>query len=430
MTRTLRPSALLFSGLAAATLAAPALADGEELLGAPQGLVLESGTDFVIAGVGLVESQANPIALTLPEGAVVRQVIAYWDGLAQTGNLPGDVDTIALNGQAVTGYGIGGPTPFFGSFHSFAFRADVTHLDLFAGITAGNATVTAQGLDFGYANNGLGIVVVLDDGSDATLAINDGSDYAYEPWGALYGRTEPVTYDFDAAQTARTAQLGFMVGGVDAGRPNAVHVSIDGVHAYSVADPFGSQDGPEWDTLELDVEIPAGATSVTVEPASIDLGYGPYAGGQVASLNWVFSSFQLSAGDDAPQFGCSPHEWKCNWWRWDAWCTSDNVTETVVLNDRFNETFGVDCWQSGLWSQRRLWHGLTGMGSWWNWQRRLLNRQAVAALANADAGMNYPLTVAEVKALYRDAVGAEEGPETISSALEQLYLANSLGCPW
>lgn len=417
-----------------ALLAAPSLvvattaalwAEGTENLATPAGIQLAAGTEIVLSGTGLAGTQPGLITSELPEGATVLQVIAYWDGLALTGSLPGDTDTIFLGGVPVTGQLIGGPSNFIGAFHSFAFRADITDLAL---LDTGSNALSVDGLDFGFVNNGLSLLVVLDDGSGARdISLRDGSDFAFGGFGGDFTSTEAQTYSFTSSDQEREAQLGFVVSGVGEGRPNVIEITI-GDNTTRYADVLGSTAGAEWDVVEFDLLIPEGVDTVTARVLSEDLGTGISAGGQIASLNWIASTFEIEL--NSPGFGCSPYFWFTNWTTWDPWDTSDNKTGSVVLTDRFNETFGVHWYHSGLSSFSKLWWGLKGIGFWIGWEHRLLNRHAVTALANADAGIGYPMSVEEVKALYRDAVGADSGPETIWSALATFQAANSLGCPW
>ncbi len=403
-------------------LAASAIADGTETLGAPA-IAIAEGTGILYSGTGLAEAQPALLAANLPESGQILQVIAYWDGLALKKSLPGSTDTIYLDGIPVTGDSIGGPSNFIGAFHSFAFRADVTDLNLFAG---GESALSVDGLDFGYVNNGLSLLIIVDDGSGRTIELRDGSDFAFGDFPGEFASTETQTYTFEPSDAERSAQLGFLVSGVQADRPNVIEVTIDG-EVTRYADLLGSGAGAEWDMLELDLTLPAGTSEVSARILSQDLGTGPAAGGQIASLNWITSSFELES--DGPNFGCSPYFWSCYWTAWDPWSTDNNKTASVVLTDKFNQTFGVQWYHSGLWSSANLWKGLKGYG-WCNWYLRKLNREAVAALANADSGINYPYTTEEVKALYRDAVGAASGPEDICSVLYLFQDANNLGCPW
>lgn len=418
---------LAVSGLSLA-LSASALADGTETLGVPLGIQMAAGTDYVLAGVGLADSGTGTVLASIPEGSTIRQVLAYWDGLALNPNLPSQNDTILLNGLEVTGTRIGGPSNFVGPYNSFAYRADVTQLGL---IGPGENMVFGEGLDFGYRNNGFGLVIVLDNGADTeTVSLRDGSDFAYGNFPGAFATTELQVFGFDAAETERTAQLGLFVTGVEQNRPSVLEVTI-GSQVSRYPDLFGSTAGAQWDAPELSLQIPAGVTSASVRVLSEDSGEGPAAGHQVSSLNWVVASLSIDSVEDLPQYGCTPGFWSCRWQRFDPWCTGDNYTESLVLTDRFNQVMGVSRWQSGIHNCSNLWSVLGGCGGFQgHWQTRLLNRHAVAALLNADSNINYPYTVDQVRSLYQDAVGATDGPETIWSTLSLFYNANQLGCPW
>lgn len=422
MKRPLR-TLTLAGGLLA--LSGAALADGTESLGAPAGINLAEGSDYLLAGAGLADTGSGTASLSVPAEATVVQVLAYWDGLALQNDLPGSTDTIFLNGVEVTGDRIGGPSAFIGQFHSFAYRADVTGLGL---IGAGENLVTATGLDFGYRNNGFGLIVITDDGNATeTVGLVDGSDFAFGDFAAPYDTTVEQTFSFEPSNQVRLAQLGLFVTGVDLDRPSVIEITIGG-NVTRLADILGSNAGAQWDVQEFTFDIDPGVTSLSVRVLSEDSGVGPAAGGDIASLNWIAASLSIEAGDDPVQYGCSPHEWICNWWRWDPWCTGDNATASLVLTDRFNQVLGVTPWQSGVSNHKKLWHVIHGW-SWGGWARRALNRHVVAALLNADANINYPYTVEEIRTLYQDAVGAIDGPQTIYGLLCTLHAANHLGCP-
>ena len=406
-------------------LGTSAFAEGTETLNAPTGIQLQQGTDYILAGAGLADTGVGTASLFVPDGASVVQVLAYWDGLALENDLPGSTDTIELNGIEVTGTLIGGPSAFIGQFNSFSYRADVTALGL---ITAGENNVTAEGLDFGFRNNGFGLIVITDDGqATETVGLVDGSDFAFGDFAAPYDTTDLQTFTFEASDEVRLAQLGMFVTGVDLNRPSVIEVTI-GDNVTRLADLLGSNSGAQFDVQEFTFDIDPGITSLSVRVLSEDSGVGPLAGGDIASLNWIAAGLSIQSAETPVQYGCSPHEWICNWWRWDPWCTSDNVTSSLVLTDRFNATLGVTPWQSGLSNRKKLWHAIHGCG-WGGWVRRALNRHTVAALLNADANINYPYTVDEIRTLYQDAVGAIDGPETPWSLLCTLYAANHLGCP-
>lgn len=122
--------------------------------------------------------------------------------------------------------------------------------------------------------------------------------------------------------------------------------------------------------------------------------------------------------------GCTPGYWKNHLERWDG-LNGDDFTATVHADDLFNASFGVSEDQSGLADDVTLIEAL-GIGG-----GRLvaLNRHAAAALASSDAGICYRYSTDEVIDIYRDAVDADAGPLTVSSAKDLLEDANEAGCP-
>ncbi len=135
--------------------------------------------------------------------------------------------------------------------------------------------------------------------------------------------------------------------------------------------------------------------------------------------------------------GCSPGYWKNHTSYWNG-IGSNEKTATIKTSTKFNTVLGVTGTNSGVANCMTLLAALDlpnvspscgKVGSPSN-EKLALNRHTAAALANADTNLNYPYTLAEVIALYRDAVGAVSGPETISSAKAKLSAANELDCPY
>ena len=91
--------------LALSALSSQAIADGTETLGPPS-IPIASGTDVIIAGTGLSLLQPDNIAINIPAGSTVKQVLLYWEG---RDTIPTPDDTIIVNGIPVTGALIGGP---------------------------------------------------------------------------------------------------------------------------------------------------------------------------------------------------------------------------------------------------------------------------------------------------------------------------------
>jgi hypothetical protein len=121
--------------------------------------------------------------------------------------------------------------------------------------------------------------------------------------------------------------------------------------------------------------------------------------------------------------GCTPGYWKNHVERWDG-LDNDDFTQTVRFDQSFNLVFGVDTTYSGLSDTETLHDAVSAGGG----GLRALNRHAAAGLASADS-VDYPLSVGAVIDLYRDAVGAVGGPETVASAHALLESYNEAGCP-
>lgn len=282
MKLTRRMSALAGTAAAAVVWSGLALADGTETLGPPVGITVASGTGTVAAGTGLF-SQPSSFTVNVPGGATVKQVLLYWEGQSVEGDASDD--TIVINGTEVPGSLIGGPAYFFTSggvrVASSAYRADITGLGL---VAPGTSTLTASGLSNNYANNGAGVIVIFDDGTNpADISLRDGLDLAFRDFPDPRQTTVPQTFTFAAEDAARTAALDLLVGSVASDqRPNALAITADGV-TTKLVNIFGSFQGAEWDAVTVPVAIPAGVSEVTVQVLSEDDGTGR----RPASLTWV-----------------------------------------------------------------------------------------------------------------------------------------------
>lgn len=297
-----------------AAWSAQSWADGTEALGPPIGLTIQPGSGLVAAGVGLSQAQPGTLNVNVPAAATVKQVLLYWEGQSLA-PAPGD-DTIVVNGNSVTGSLIGGPTFFFsnlfGNVQSSSFRADITALGL---VAPGANALSVGGLSYGYSNDGAGVVVIFDDGSGlADIDIRDGNDLAFFDFAPPLDTTVPQTFTFAAAPFDRTINLAVFFGdveGVISGfgslRPTAIEITVDAV-TTTVVNALGSVDGQEWDTLNIPVFVPAGATFLTVQAFSRD----DAATGELpASFAWIgaFLSIEPFCGDGSvnqPAETCDP----------------------------------------------------------------------------------------------------------------------------
>lgn len=308
-------TALAAAGCAFLTASLTPAPDGTEQLGPPVGIPVASGTDFLLAGTGLGGMQPGgavpgTIQLEVPAGVTIKQVLLYWEGHALSAAEQGVTDTITLNGtKVITGQRIGGPTHFFttgfGEAWSSSYRADITAENL---IAVGPNSLGVSGTDFGLANNGAGIVVIVEDPTQsADLDLQDGNDNAYAGFApplnttypVAFGLTNsaraPVKFSFTPSADDRMAKFGLFTGSAQVARPSIIVFRINGVMADVVIDELDNGDGDDWDTVVHNLLVPANATTVSVQLLSMDSGSGPYAGGNPVSVTWVTAAFAIEA---------------------------------------------------------------------------------------------------------------------------------------
>lgn len=387
------------------------LADGTETLGPPLGLTVASGTGIVAAGTGMA-IQPGTININVPAGATVRQVLLYWEGHSVAPD-PGD-DSISINGNPVTGTLIGGPTTFFfsgGEVQSSSFRADITALSL---IAAGPNSLTVSDMAFSFANNGAGVLVIFDDGSaSASIQIRDGNDLAFFRFASPLDTTVPQTFIFPPATADRTATLSMFFGSVEENRPNSIEVTINGVTT-----PFdnllGSNNGPDWDTLNLSINIPAGSAMLTVQalstPSEDPLG---------ASLGWIGAALSVPPPVVEDE-GCSPGYWKNHKNSWGPTGYSPGQKVGSVFNAGSFPSLASKTLHQAL--------GFGG-GPGTEGAAKILLRAAVAALLNsAHPDVDYPRITAEVIADVNAAL-ASNNRNTMLQLAAKLDEDNNLGCP-
>jgi hypothetical protein len=277
---------------------------------------------------------------------------------------------------------IGGQTFFFSGAWSSAFRADITALGL---VAPGPNLLTVSGLTFDKANNGAGVVVIFDDGSDfSDIEIRDGVDLAFINFPGDRQVTIPQAFNFPPSVVARVADLslffssvsGATSGGPSAFRPSSIAITVGGTTTL-VSDALDSLDGEEWDTLNLTVPIPAGANTMTVQAFSRD----DFASGDLpASLAWIAAGLSVPPPRD-PE-GCTPGYWKNHtiYKNRNAWVT---YTPDQTFNSVFENAF------PGKTLLQVLKQGGGGLYA--------LGRHTVAALLNAaNPDVAYPLTPGQV----------------------------------
>lgn len=381
-----------------------AWADGTEGLGAPIGIDVQAGSGIVASGTGLV-SQPGFIDINVPGS--VKQVLLFWEG--QSVGPIGD-NTITVNGQSIAGTSIGGPTLFFRNIYSTTFRADITHLNL---VSPGANSLTVQGLNFGHANNGAGIMVIFDDGKPAFIQIRDGNDLAFINLPSPLNSTNPQTFTFASDTSTRSATLPMFFSSVEGSvsggseRPSAIEVTVNG--KTTVYDNLlFSNDGDEWDTIKIPVTIPPGANSLTVQALSKDnLGTGHLP----ASFAWNAAGLAISENVGQGE-GCTPGYWKQKQ-HFDSW------TAPYTPYKQFSSVFKNNAFPGKTLLQvlKLRGGGLSALG-----------RHSVAALLNAASSkVSYDLTVSEVIGQFNEVYpGTKSQYNTVKDIFADF---NEQGCP-
>jgi len=381
----------------------------------------EEGSDVIVAGTGTWPTGSGTFSFDVPTGASVQQVIAYWEGFTTTSEAQAATDTVIINGFEVVGDRIGGPTLFFtipGCCDAWtaSYRADITGLDLVTdGVTN---SIDVSGLDFDLDSDGLGLMVIVDDGSGLSdIQVQDGNDAAFAGFAPTLDTTVPVTYTFAASTDDRIAELSLFFGSIGPERPNVVRVETGGVTTDFV-DQLGSMSGDLWDVTQLTVSVPAGATELTVQALSLDLG-GAFTGNLEASLIWIASAFEIAVEDTPPGTGCTPGYWKNHL---DSWGPTGFDPDQSIGSVFTEVSAAVE--NATLLDALNFRGGRGAAGA-----ERILLRAAVAGLLNAaHPDVDYSIAIGILTGDVDDAI--ETGNRAIMLDLAaQVDFDNNAGCP-
>ena len=346
-------------------------------------------TGIVSNGIGLrgpVTLQPGVFDLNVP-GTVVA-AYAYWEGAM--GASGGGDDQIVINANGggdtpVNGVFIGGETQIVPNFFTYAYRADVT------GLVQSNAmnSFAVSGLSFNARcpddcrNDGVAIVVLYDDGvsEPKEITLKEGNDFAFHDFAPTLDATVPQVYSFTPVAVARNASLFIIAGSVEANRPNVIEITPDVGPVQRIVDPLGSNKGADWDVVELSVDIPADASSITVEVIS-EKDATSVLTGIPASVVWIFGGLCITPPEEmVGGEGCTPGYWKNHVGSWPATGYSPG--------DDFDTAFGVDLFDPDITLCEALNLGGGGVNA--------LARQAAAALLSyAHPDVDYGLTGAEI----------------------------------
>jgi len=270
-----------------------AWADGTEQLAAQSGgASLVPVTELSVAGKGL-RSQPATIELDVTSEAPPVRIDLYWEAWIQSAERPEFDDQIELDGETVTGEVIGGPTRFWPDRWTATHRADIT--DLIA-IEPGANTFEFDGLERSQHNDGFAIVVQhADPASTSRVQLVDGNDFAYHfskpTMSERLLQTVPQMFEVVPTDEDRLAELVTIVASatpIGRDRPHALLVESGGV-AKRFDRPFVESLDGEFDVVEFEIEIPAGADQVTVEVDSVF----EVRGSDPSSLVWMLAGLTV-----------------------------------------------------------------------------------------------------------------------------------------
>lgn len=383
---------LVFMGFFLFVPSAEVSANGTETLGPPN-ITIAQGSGIVAAGTGLA-TQPGTININVPGD--VNQALLYW---SCTGT--GD-NTVTVNGNPVTGTFIGGGTPTGSSF-----RADITGL-----VVSGPNVLAINGLACSGTEDGAGALVIFDDGSSvADIEIRDGFDFAFGPSiMPQFQVTVLQTFSFAPVNSSRTGNLTLFVGDAEAGRPDVIEITVDGVTTRLI-DTLDGSDGAQWDTENIQVNIPAGVSQVGIQLISEK---DPMSGlpNFPDSLTWVVGALSISSGVILPGGeGCTPGYWKQSQ-HFDSWTAP--YTPSTLFSSVFENAF------PGKTLLQVLQLGGGGLNA--------LGRHTVAALLNAaSSGVDYDLSVSEVISLFNNLFPSTK--TNYNELKDNFETFNEQGCP-
>jgi hypothetical protein len=420
----------LAGALIIAAAAAPAaLADGTETLGPPS-ISIGTGTDVTVAGIGThaFPDTATSLNVSVPSDALVKQVLVYWTGHYTSDSVPPSIpdqpdDRISLNGNEIAGTLIGGGTNFFLRETYYTYRADVTRLNL---VKAGANSLTVSGMHFlsisepPTGNDGVGLVVIYDDGTPSTFAgIRDGQDLAFHTFAPPLDTTVAQTISFASSNVDRSAKLGVLAASVRGTDPlgvrgNVIAGQFNTGQTFSFVNELQSNQGNSFDAKNLAITVPAGATSLKVQLLS--------QGGDVpASLTWITGTLMMDEPPPPPPGGqgCTPGYWKNHLASWGPTGFAPSQALSTVFSPTGLGTLGSDTLLGAL-----KYKGGSSLVE----KKQILLRAAVASVLNAaHPGVSFGMSAAQVISAVNAALESNDATTVINLATE-LDKLNNAGC--
>jgi len=270
---------------------AKTLASNPDMELAGQGLTL------VHDAIGLEGLGGDTRMLHVDIGGPVQAAFLYWagrddacefkdvDGVCAIPFEPFEDQVLIFDGTTITGDIVGMESQTEGgvgrAVNNIGYFANVTAIVQAKGTGAQSFTIAdgnlALNLDY---LNGAGLLVVFTDPSDPMewrLLVYHGLDFAFGRVDQLPHAqvTEPIIFDHGATDADRMAELVIFAGDAEATRPDRIDVTDAFGTTLSLVNQLVGNGGPSWDTISIDITIPANGGTTTVQLFSEPYGENP-----------------------------------------------------------------------------------------------------------------------------------------------------------
>lgn len=270
----------------------------------------EKGLTLTGDGEGLFFWGGGPRDLTVDVQGTVRFALLYWAGRQRPDDAPSGTSVcndmtqpyrdqqVIFDSVPLTGTIIGTecqPVSGGGPIFNIGYFADVTSLVA----AKGTGLHTFSFSDGNRAHNlwrldGVTLLVAYtkaDDPSWYRVQVGDGLDLAFgpDPTSGDPRVTAPYTFNHGANLVHRLAELWLAMGDGEPDRPDHVTISNNA----TIFNGLDGSDGPEWDTDNLTIDIPAGVGTTTVQAFSAPNNENP------DSLLWEVAALRVQQLDAA-----------------------------------------------------------------------------------------------------------------------------------
>ncbi len=276
------------------------------------------GLTLVEDGVGLESLGSGTETLTVDIGGPVQVAYLYWAGRERPCTTDGaGVCTIPyqpyldqeliFDGTPITGEVAGTESQAEGgngqTIHNIGYVKDVTDIVAAKGTGVQSFTLadgdTAKNL---FRLNGAGLLVIFTDEADPVtykVMVYDGLDFAFGRSDQLLEATvtTPVVFNHGATAEERTAHLVIFSGDAVLDRPDRVDITDAFGVTTEIVNQLVGADGESWDTIVLDITVPANGGTTTAQLFSEPFGEYP------DSLLWEVGALRIPLPYDEPFCG-------------------------------------------------------------------------------------------------------------------------------